>query len=117
MTKAQNTGFINLDFYLYITFLNNQHRAVQTINTVFFLSKTRLFVVVRSVGYLRATARVPTVFLPPLTPRINGFSFEKPLSSNKVPLPCASGVFDFYGNMRCGINGFMPQGFEARSVV
>ena len=82
-----------------------------------FLPKPLFFGVARSVGYLRAAARVPTVFLPPLTPRINGFSFEKPLSSNKVPLPCASGVFCFYGNMRCGINGFMPQGFEARNVV
>ena len=55
--------------------------------SVFFLPKTRLFVVVRSVGYLRAAARVPTVFLPPLTPRINGFSFEKrsPLTNSFCP--------------------------------
>ena len=31
-----------------------------------FLPKNRLFVVARLVGYLRAAARVPTVFLPRL---------------------------------------------------
>lgn len=39
MTKAQNSGFINFDFYLYITLLNNQHRTVQTMNTAFYRLK------------------------------------------------------------------------------
>ena len=43
-------------------------------------------------------------------------------TKNLLPLrgnlkPRASGVFGFCGNIRCGINCFMPQGFEARSVV
>ena len=38
-----------------------------------------------------------------------------PLRGNLKPR--ASGVFGFCGNIRCGINCFMPQGFEARSVV
>ena len=33
------------------------------------------------------------------------------------PILYVSGVFGFCGNIRCGINCFMPQGFEARSVV
>ena len=39
MTKAQNTGFINLDFYLYITLLNNQPHSPQTMNTAFYRLK------------------------------------------------------------------------------
>ncbi len=69
----------------------------------FFLPKTRLFVVVHSVGYLRAAARVRTVFLPLLTPRINGFSFEKSFPSKNTNR--ASGVFYFYGNIGCGPQG------------
>ena len=39
--------------------------SIPVLGTI-FLPKNRLFVVARLVGYLRATARVPTVFLPRL---------------------------------------------------
>ena len=70
----------------------------------FFLPKTRLFVVVHSVGYLRAAARVRTVFLPSRTPRINGFSFEKPFSSKKLTTQAVFYCLSTTENARTFIN-------------
>ena len=55
-----------------------------------FLPKPLFFGVARSVGYLRAAARVPTVFLPSLAPRIKEVLFEKSPPFNKFFLPSLS---------------------------
>ena len=66
-----------------------------------FLPKIPYFVVANSVGYLRADARVPTVYLPRLRLELGHFSLKtQPIPKNREPGLQENSVRNFTGRKR-----------------